>query len=102
MGGPSSSDQTLEGPERMSEDLQARIAETRNDSPSAAVPISNVSGFINSDLERGDDSRVSLLNRAEAPNPQSSWRNLASLSISALNGDSVWHQSRSPRSDRNR
>lgn len=31
--------------------------------------------------------------------PQSSWRNLASFSLSALSGDTIWHQARA---DRNR
>ncbi|KAJ5094519.1 hypothetical protein N7456_010380 [Penicillium angulare] len=34
-----------------------------------------------------------------APARQSSWRNLASLSLSALSGDTIWHQARA---DRNR
>ncbi|PGH05051.1 hypothetical protein GX51_03148 [Blastomyces parvus] len=102
MGGRSSSGGTPEDPERMSEDIQAHIAETRNDSPSAAVPLPNASDDIDSDLERGDDSRTSLLSPSERSNSHSNWRNLASLSLSALSGDSVWHQSRTPRSDRNR
>ncbi|OJD22266.1 hypothetical protein ACJ73_06388 [Blastomyces percursus] len=102
MSGRSSSGRTSEDPERMSEDIQARIAETRNDSPSAANPLPNVSDDIDSDLERGNDSRTSLLQPSESSNSQSNWRNLASLSLSALSGDSVWHQSRTPRSDRNR
>lgn len=30
--------------------------------------------------------------------PQSSWRNLATLSLSALSGDTIWHQARADRS----
>ncbi|OJD12338.1 hypothetical protein AJ78_07045 [Emergomyces pasteurianus Ep9510] len=102
MGRRSSSSHVPEGPERMSEGIQAVIAETRNDSPSAAVPVPNAPDDIDSDLEQGDNSTTSLLNRAGNPNSQSSWSNLASLSLSALSGDSVWHRSRTPRSDRNR
>ncbi|KKZ67764.1 hypothetical protein EMCG_06581 [[Emmonsia] crescens] len=104
MGRRSSSSQASEGqgPERTSDDIQAGIAETRIDSPSAALPLSSVPDDIDSDLERGDNSTTSLLNPSENPNSQSNWRNLASLSLSALSGDSVLHQSRTPQSDRNR
>ncbi|PGH09868.1 hypothetical protein AJ79_05595 [Helicocarpus griseus UAMH5409] len=101
MGHRSSSSHRSERPERMSDDIQARIAETRNDSPSAAIPLSQVPDDIDSDLERGD-STTSLVNNSQNSNTQSNWRNLASLSISALSGDAMWHQPRSPRSDRNR
>lgn len=87
--------------EPTSVDGQARIAETRNDSPSSAIPIRDED--VDSDLERGDSSSTSLLNEThESAAPQSSWRNLANLSLSALSGDSMWHQPRHTRSHRNR
>ncbi|KAK2736166.1 hypothetical protein FQN55_001765 [Onygenales sp. PD_40] len=101
MGQRSSSAHRAERPERMSDDIQARIAETRNDSPSAAAPLPDTPDELDSDLERGDSS-TSLLNSSESSSSQSNWRNLASLSLSALSGDSMWHQSRPTRSDRNR
>jgi hypothetical protein len=42
---------------------------------------------------------VGLLSGHSSSTPQSSWRNLASLSFSALSGDTIWHQARA---DRNR
>ncbi|EEH17106.1 hypothetical protein PABG_07193 [Paracoccidioides brasiliensis Pb03] len=101
LGRRSSSPQRSGHPERMSEDMQARIAETRNDSPSAAVPLDYVPDDIDSDLEQGDNSTTSLLNNSQNSSSQSNWSNLASLRLFALRGDSMWHQTPS-RSDRNR
>jgi hypothetical protein len=42
---------------------------------------------------------VGLLSGHSSSAPQSSWRNLASLSFSALSGDTIWHQAHA---DRNR
>lgn len=59
------------------------------DTSSTPLLISGVSG--DTDTERN----AGLASSA----PQSSWRNLASLSFSALSGDTIWHQARA---DRNR
>ncbi|KAJ5289993.1 uncharacterized protein N7443_010246 [Penicillium atrosanguineum] len=45
------------------------------------------------------EQTVGLLDGHPSSAPQSSWRNLASLSFSALSGDTIWHQARA---DRNR
>lgn len=84
------------------DDTQSHIAETRNDSPTSAMPIPEDTEDMGSDLERGDPSRVPLLGSPGDPTSQSHWRNLASLSLSAMSGDSAWHQPRFTRSDRNR
>jgi hypothetical protein len=45
------------------------------------------------------EETASLLGDHANSAPQSSWRNLATLSFSALSGDTIWHQARA---DRNR
>lgn len=85
--------------EESSDDVQSQAAETRNDSPSSAIPIDRPSEGADSDLEQGDAaSTTPLLNTAStsAP-PQSGWRNFASLSLSALSGDTIWHQAQNNR-----
>ncbi|KAL1848456.1 hypothetical protein Plec18170_008054 [Paecilomyces lecythidis] len=85
--------------ERTADDIQSRALETRNDSPSAAVPISTPVEDDDSDLEQGDGSSVPLLDEHPSSAPQSGWRHFASLSLSAMSGDTIWHQARA---DRNR
>lgn len=85
--------------EQTADDVQAHALESRNDSPSAAVPISDLEEDEPSDLERGDDSSSPLLEQHADSAPQSSWRHFASFSLSALSGDTIWHQARA---DRNR
>lgn len=82
--------------EQTADDTLSRALERGNGSQEAGVPISGSSEDDVSDLERGDGSVVPLLNERM---PQSSWRNFASLSFSALSGDTIWHQART---DRNR
>lgn len=84
--------------EQTADDIQTRALEARNDSPSAAVPISGLMEDEASDLERGDDSSVPLLDEHAYSAPQSNWRQFASLSLSALSGDTIWHQARADRS----
>ena len=87
------------------DDVQTRAAETVNESPSAAIPIPHLSDDNEDeeeaeveDVERGADASSSFYGARHAP--RSAWRNLASLSISALSGDTaVW---RGSPSDRNR
>lgn len=67
-------------------------------SASAPVVISNASEDEMSDTERRVDSETGLL-REHSSAPASGWRNFASLSLSALNGDPAWHRARP---DRNR
>lgn len=91
------SDRRHEG-ENRSDDIQERAAETVNDSPSAAIPIPRLSDEEEEDIERGTDAAGPQDRTTNAP--RSAWRNLASLSISALSGDTaVWRQSPA---DRNR
>ena len=83
------------------DDMQSHIAEARNDSPTSEMPIGS-NTIMGSDLERGDPSREPLLGGTDDQPPESNWRNLASLSLSALSGDSTWHQPQHTRSDRRR
>ncbi|KAJ5552195.1 hypothetical protein N7494_001573 [Penicillium frequentans] len=64
------------------------------DASSAPVLITSISNDA-SDIEENRG----LLGGQSASAPQASWRNLASLSLSALSGDTIWHQARA---DRNR
>ncbi|KAJ5933387.1 hypothetical protein N7454_005716 [Penicillium verhagenii] len=64
------------------------------DASSAPVLITGISDDA-SDVEENQG----LLGGHSASAPQASWRNLASLSLSALSGDTIWHQARA---DRNR
>ena len=92
-----SNDRRQEG-ENRSDDIQARAAETVNESPSAAIPIPRLSDEDEEDIEQGTDTSAPL--NGSTNFPRSGWRNLASLSISALSGDTaVWRQSPA---DRNR
>ncbi|ODM18999.1 hypothetical protein SI65_05616 [Aspergillus cristatus] len=55
------------------------------------VIISNASEDEMSDTERQAGDEIGLL-REHSSAPASGWRNFASLSLSALNGDSAWHR----------
>lgn len=83
------------------DEMQSHIAGARNDSPTSEMPIA-ANAITDSDLERGDSSREPLLNSVNDEPSESRWRNLASLSLSALSGDLTWHQPRHTRSDRRR
>ncbi|KAJ5130563.1 uncharacterized protein N7515_006602, partial [Penicillium bovifimosum] len=56
-----------------------------------------IEGVTNDALDA--EETASLLGDHASSAPQSSWRNLATLSFSALSGDTIWHQARA---DRNR
>lgn len=92
-------DQRQEG-ELRSDDVQARAAETINNSPSAAIPIlSRIDDSDDdSDVERGTDSVEPSTSSSQAT-PRSAWRNLVSGGLSNLSGDTVWRQTPA---DRNR
>ncbi|KAL8817732.1 MAG: hypothetical protein Q9223_003492 [Gallowayella weberi] len=78
------------------EDIQVQAAETRNESPTAAIPIPREPG----DLERGEDMAATLVNDApEASSARRGWRGLASFSLSAFSGEAAWRQAQA---DRNR
>lgn len=62
------------------------------DASSTPLLIAGVNGDSDTEQNAGLDGHASSA-------PQSSWRNLASLSFSALSGDTIWHQARA---DRNR
>lgn len=80
------------------DDVQTRAAETVNNSPSAAIPIPQISDDEAEDVERGATPTATSYGARNGA--RSGWRNLASLSISALSGDTaVW---RGSPSDRNR
>ena len=75
-------------------DIQTQVAETANDSPSAAIPIPR-----DSDLERGDDMAATLVNdQPEESTPRNGWRGLAaSFSLSAFSGEGAWRQAQADR-----
>ncbi|CEJ55966.1 Putative RING-9 protein [Penicillium brasilianum] len=73
----------------------AEDADHRSDPTAAPVLIAGVDEDDISD----DEQNVGLLSGHSSSAPQSSWQNLASLSFSALSGDTIWHQARA---DRNR
>lgn len=66
--------------------------DVRSEEPSAPL-------LINSLSDETDTEQHAGLDRHASSAPQSSWRNLATLSFSALSGDTIWHQARA---DRNR
>lgn len=90
-----------EASEQMSDDMQAHIAEARNDSAAAGIPVSEDEDDGNSDVERGDNSTVTLLNSSHDLSSQPSWRNITSLNFS-LGNDTLWHPFRPTSTDRNR
>jgi hypothetical protein len=92
-------DQRLEGESR-SDDIQARAAETINDSPSAAIPIPPYTDHSDddSDVELGPDA-VEPSTSNSRPTPRSAWQNSMSGNLSMLSGDTVWRQTPA---DRNR
>jgi hypothetical protein len=67
---------------------------SRYDASSAPVLIP-----VNDDDSSDTEQTAGLLDGHASSAPQSSWRNLASLSFSTLSGDTIWHQARA---DRNR
>jgi hypothetical protein len=79
-------------------DAQSHVLDSRSDPTSITVPVSGreEEGL---DPEQGDNAAPFLLRRNASSAPQSDWRHLASLSFSALSGDTIWHQARD---DRNR
>ncbi|CAG8291062.1 unnamed protein product [Penicillium olsonii] len=77
-----------------SDDAQTPEAISRAGASSAPVSIEGVN---NDDPDT--EQTAGLLNDHASSAPQSSWRNLATLSLSALSGDTIWHQARA---DRNR
>jgi hypothetical protein len=86
---------TLESEEE--EDVQAQAALTRNESPSAAAPVPMRISEDESDLEHGEEEYTSLVRETQSPPPRSSWRYLASFSLSALSGEAVWRQAQADR-----
>ncbi|KAJ5434469.1 Zinc finger RING-type [Penicillium cf. griseofulvum] len=79
--------------EHSNDDFHSAQSISRGSASSAPVQIEGVNEDP-SDTEQN----AGLLDHANSA-PQSSWRNLATLSFSALSGDTIWHQARA---DRNR
>ncbi|KAL1967624.1 hypothetical protein VTN77DRAFT_3139 [Rasamsonia byssochlamydoides] len=74
--------------EQNADDTQPRAFDSHNDSASGALPPDD------SSLEHGEGPDAPLLAGNTSSAPQSSWRNFASLSFSALSGDTIWHSAR--------
>jgi hypothetical protein len=79
-------------------DTRSENVDQTDENQTAAVPIAGELDE-DSDLENGENPDAPLLSGAASSAPQSGWRNFASLSFSALSGDTIWHQART---DRNR
>ncbi|KAF7160017.1 hypothetical protein CNMCM5623_005563 [Aspergillus felis] len=81
-------------PQRMADGDDGRGSESHRSFSSAPMLITN-SSEETSDPEhhRVSDLRALEGHASSAP-PSSSWRNLATLSLSALSGDTIWHQTR--------
>lgn len=79
-----------------SQDEHSTDLQSQNADPTAAPVL--IAG-VDEDDASDDEQNVGLLSGHASSAPQSSWRNLASLSFSALSGDTIWHQARA---DRNR
>ena len=82
------------------DDVQDMVAESRNDSPSAAIPIPRGEVEDDEDLERAiGDQRIIPTGGHQNQSFRRSWRNM--LSVSVLSGDTIWG-GRSAPVDRNR
>ncbi|KAJ5198803.1 uncharacterized protein N7498_007920 [Penicillium cinerascens] len=79
-------------PDEQSNNIPPQELDPGADAPSTPLLIAGVNGDSDTEQNAGLDGHASSA-------PQSSWRNLASLSFSALSGDTIWHQTRA---DRNR
>lgn len=77
-----------------SDDIHSAESISRAGASSAPVLIEGVN-----DDPSDTEQTAGLLDDHANSAPQSSWRNLATLSFSALSGDTIWHQARA---DRNR
>jgi hypothetical protein len=77
-----------------SDDIESPESISRAGASSAPVLIEGVN-----DDPSDTEQTTGLLGDHASSAPQSSWRNLATLSFSALSGDTIWHQARA---DRNR
>ncbi|KAJ5163676.1 Zinc finger RING-type [Penicillium coprophilum] len=80
--------------EQSSDDVQSTQSVSQGSTSSAPMQIEG----INDDALDAEQNAGLLGDHANSA-PQSSWRNLATLSFSALSGDTIWHQARA---DRNR
>ncbi|KAJ5384437.1 Zinc finger RING-type [Penicillium concentricum] len=80
--------------EQSSDDIHSDQPISRGSASSAPVQIEGVN-----DNPSDTEQNAGLLGDHANSAPQSSWRNLATLSFSALSGDTIWHQARA---DRNR
>ena len=80
--------------EQSHDDVRSVQSISRGSASSAPVPIEGVN-----DDAADTEQNAGLLGDHANSAPQSGWRNLATLSFSALSGDTIWHQARA---DRNR
>ncbi|KOS44931.1 hypothetical protein ACN38_g4157 [Penicillium nordicum] len=80
--------------EQLNDDIHSTQPVSRGSASSAPVLIEGAN-----DDTSDTEQNAGLLDDHANSAPQSSWRNLATLSFSALSGDTIWHQARA---DRNR
>ena len=85
LGGPSSHQAQCPSESQDESEIQTRVAETRNTSPTAAIPIPRDA----LDLEQGDDLAATLVNEDDAgpSSPRSTWAGLTSMSLGAFSGE---------------
>lgn len=79
--------------EHSSSSGHARELDPQSEASSAPVLIP-----VHDDDASDTEQTIGLLDGHPSSAPQSSWRNLASLSFSALSGDTIWHQAHTDRS----
>ena len=100
---PSSNSENQTQDSQNESDIQTQAAETRNTSPTAAIPIPRNA----SDLEQNDDLAATLVNEDEddeddePTSSRSAWAGLTSMSLGAFTGSGD-AAGRKRRDDRNR
>lgn len=97
MSQSNASDESHELDGRMSDAGTAHDSEAQAASASVVISNSSEDGMSDSELHAGDNT--GLLGVRSLSAPTSGWRNIASLSLSALSGESAWQRARL---DRNR
>lgn len=86
------------GGDSRNQDEHSNDAQELVPQPNASSAPVLISG-VNEDDASDTEQTAGLLDDHANSAPQPSWRDLASLSLSALSGDTIWHQARA---DRNR
>ncbi|KAF7166234.1 hypothetical protein CNMCM6106_002130 [Aspergillus hiratsukae] len=86
--------ETRDSPQRIADGDDGRGSESYRSVSSAPMLITNSNEEETLDPEHRGSDFGGLEGHASSAPPSSSWRNLAALSLSALSGDTIWHQTR--------